>query len=245
MMARVLLVALLCGVAAGLFMSAIQAWKVTPLIVAAESFEGQVAATAEHNHDHDAATQDETAAAQDHSHDHGNGWAPHDGFERTLFTVLSNVIAGVAFAMLLTAAVMFLGINLSLKHGVLLGLAGFAAVSLAPATGLSPELPGMPAADLLDRQIWWWGTAAATGIGIALMALAPNPILKVAGCAVILLPHLIGAPQPAVHETAVPAYLASQFAANSLATAAVFWVVLGALLGWGLARTQPAAAADA
>jgi len=40
MIGRVLFAALLCGVAAGLFMSAIQAWKVTPLIIAAEAFEG-------------------------------------------------------------------------------------------------------------------------------------------------------------------------------------------------------------
>ena len=48
----------------------------------------------------------------------------------------------------------------------------------------------------------------------------------------IALPHLIGAPHPVSQDSAVPAVLAAQFAANSLVTAAVFWVVLGALLGW-------------
>lgn len=230
MMGRVLLVALLCGVAAGLFMSAVQAWKVTPLIIAAEAYEGGEAKS----HSHGDATAE--SAINTTSDADSDAWAPEDGFERTLFTVISNVLAGVAFALVLTAAVMFLGLKLSLKHGVLLGFSGFAAVSLAPAMGLSPELPGMPAGELLDRQIWWWGTAIATAVGIAAMALASNPIVKIAGLVVLVAPHIIGAPQPAVHETAVPAHLAAQFAANSLATAAVFWIVLGALLGWGLTR---------
>jgi adenosylcobinamide kinase/adenosylcobinamide-phosphate guanylyltransferase len=47
------------------------------------------------------------------------------------------------------------------------GLAGFAVFTLAPGLGLPPELPAMPAADLLARQVWWIGTAAATAIGLA------------------------------------------------------------------------------
>ncbi len=233
MIGRVLFAALLCGIAAGLLMSAVQAWKVTPLIIAAEAFEG--AEPAEHSHA-DTAAQTETGDA--HTHDHGDAWAPEDGFERTAFTVMSNVVAGVAFSMLLTGAIMVLGLKVSLGHGVMLGVAGFAAVSLAPAAGLSPELPGMPAAELLDRQVWWWGTVAATAAGIGLIALVANPLAKAAGVFVVALPHLIGAPQPEAHASAVPAYLASQFAANSLATAAVFWIVLGALLGGALARLQ-------
>lgn len=230
MIGRVLFAALLCGVAAGLFMSAIQAWKVTPLIIAAEAFEGTEPAAHEHTHND---TEADAAAA----HDHGEGaWAPEDGFERTAFTVLSNVIAGVAFSLVLTGVVMLLGLNISLSQGVLLGFAGFAAVSLAPAAGLSPELPGMAAAELLDRQVWWWGTVVATAAGIAAIALSANPLIKAAGVIAIAVPHFIGAPQPETHASAVPAHLAAQFAANSLATAAVFWIVLGALLGWMLAR---------
>ncbi len=52
----------------------------------------------------------------------------------------------------------------------------------------------------------------------------------------IALPHLIGAPQPASHETAVPATLANSFAANAIAAQAVFWVVLGVALGYLMAR---------
>lgn len=228
MMGRVLLAALLSGIAAGLFMSGIQAWKVTPLIIAAETYEGQETG----HHQHGA----EETATEETGHNHGTAWAPEDGFERIAFTVLSNIIAGVAFSLVLTAVIMFLGLNMSPGHGAMLGFAGFIAVSLAPSAGLSPELPGMPAAELMARQTWWWGTVIATGIGIGVIAIIANPLAKAGGAIMIALPHLIGAPHPVSQDSAVPAVLAAQFAANSLVTAAVFWVVLGALLGWALSR---------
>jgi predicted cobalt transporter CbtA len=48
----------------------------------------------------------------------------------------------------------------------------------------------------------------------------------------ILAPHLVGAPQPIAHESAVPAGLASQYATASLAAAAVFWLLLGPMLAY-------------
>jgi predicted cobalt transporter CbtA len=52
------------------------------------------------------------------------------------------------------------------------------------------------------------------------------------------LPHIIGAPDAPGHETSVPAHLVSGFVANALATAAVFWVVLGLALGFMAERTS-------
>ena len=49
----------------------------------------------------------------------------------------------------------------------------------------------------------------------------------------ILAPHVIGAPQLAGdHASAVPANLATAFAAATLATGALFWLVVGPLFGW-------------
>ena len=42
------------------------------------------------------------------------------------------------------------------------GLAGFAVFTIAPGLGLPPELPGVPAAPLLSRQIWWVTAVLAT-----------------------------------------------------------------------------------
>ncbi len=241
MIGRVLLAALLAGIAAGLLMSAVQQWRVTPLILEAEKYE-----TAEPAHDH-GATQEQAAEAQAHSHDgheHGAAWAPADGMERTLYTVGANLVAGVAFALIAAAASVLTGLPLTLGNGALWGLAGFAIFTLAPSAGLPPELPGMPAADLFARQVWWWSTVAATAAGIGLLAMAKSAVLKGLGIVIMALPHLIGAPLPETHEAAVPAGLANTFAANSIATSAVFWIVLGVLLGYFLAhgqrRTEPA-----
>ena len=53
-------------------------------------------------------------------------------------------------------------------------------------------------------------------------------------------PHLVGAPLPAAHDSAVPAALAASFAANSLAMMALFCVVLGLTLGWAMSRPNNA-----
>jgi predicted cobalt transporter CbtA len=44
------------------------------------------------------------------------------------------------------------GHDLDARRGLLWGLGGFAALHLAPAVGLPPELPGMASADLAARQ---------------------------------------------------------------------------------------------
>ena len=54
--------------------------------------------------------------------------------------------------------------------------------------------------------------------------------------ALIGLPHVIGAPDPVSHESAVPASLAAAFAANSIAANAIFWVLIGSFLGLAINR---------
>ena len=78
-------------------------------------------------------------------------------------TLAVNVVSGIGFALLLVAASEFAGGIANWRQGVLWGLAGFAVFTLAPGLGLPPELPAMPAADLVARQIWWIGTVLATG----------------------------------------------------------------------------------
>lgn len=236
---RNLFFAALCAAfVAGLVMSAVQYYRVVPLILEAETYEGQEPAhaheegTPEHSHE---ATEASAAAAPvaAEAHEHGaDEWAPADGFERTAYTVLANLLAAVGIALVIGAISVFANIPITLANGALWGMAGFAAVSLAPALGLAPELPGMPAADLGARQIWWWGTAIATGAAALILAKNRSWIAIAAAAVLIAAPHVIGAPQLAgEHGTAVPAHLANQFAAAALATAAVFWVVLGMTFG--------------
>ena len=76
------------------------------------------------------------------------------------------------------------------------------------------------------------GTAGATAGGLALIVFARNRALRALGVVALLAPHLIGAPQPIAGEHGpVPAELASHFVVWTLATAALFWAVLGAACG--------------
>ncbi len=243
MIARILFAAILAGIAAGVFTTAVQAYKVAPLILEAETYEGGAHDHAAHD---DASSSDageaveeahDDAAGDGHAHSHGEGvWAPGDGLERTAFTLLTNVLTGVAFGFLLIAAVVFTGREISLKHGILWGIGGFAAFSLAPSLGLPPELPGMPAGDLVARQVWWWSTVVLTCGGLACLVLTKQVVWKVLGLVLLIAPHVIGAPHPEIVASNVPAILAAEFASATLAMAALFWVVLGGSAGWFLQR---------
>ena len=208
MIGRVLLAALLAGIAAGLIMGAIQHVRLTPLILQAETYE--------------------QAEPMDHA---AESWAPAEGWPRTLSTTVTAAMTGAAFAALLAGVSLLAGIPITRRNGAVWGLLGFLAVTLAPAAGLPPELPGMPAGDLAIRQIWWIGTIAATGAGLYLIA-TRSQIWAIAAAAVLIaLPHVIGAPIAASHESAVPAGLAAAFAANAIAAGAVFWTLIGLFLG--------------
>jgi cobalt transporter subunit CbtA len=229
MIGRVILAALLAGVAAGLIMGIIQHVRLTPFILQAETFETATP------HSHGDATANQAEA---HSHDDGE-WAPHDGFERTFYTTATSAIAGAGFAAMLAAVSLISGLPITMRNGLIWGLCGFIAVTLAPAAGLPPELPGMPAADLMQRQIWWIVTIIATGAGLYLIATAKSLLPAIAAVVLIALPHIIGAPQPVAHETAVPAGLAAAFAANAIAANAVFWALIGLFLGIAFAKLKP------
>lgn len=259
MIHRVLAVSLLAGIVAGLLIATVQHFTTTPLILAAEVFESApaghghapvaaldkpiVAAGTGTAHQHAAGTpaHDDAVRAPAHAHD-ATVWAPADGLERTLATSTATVGAAVGFALLILAGLLLSGMAITERTAIGWGLGGFLATGLAPALGLAPELPGMMAADLLARQSWWAFTAVATAGAIFLFLrpdrAGPVPVWQ-QGLAVVLLlmPHLIGAPQLATPEaTAVPAGLAAQFAASSLTVQALMWLIpaLGVGLFWRL-----------
>lgn len=229
--------ALLAALAAGLLTAAIQHFRVTPLILHAETFEGAgghshgteaVAAEHEHAEGTPAHTHDDALAATAAEPEE---WAPKDGFERTAYTALATVLAAAGFALVIGAISMFSNIPISFANGVLWGLAGFVTFSLAPAYGLAPELPGMPAADLAARQVWWTGTALATGAACLLLAKTRASWAFAVAIALVVAPHIIGAPVAPDEPSAVPAHLATEFAAVTLGTSLAFWLVLGTVFG--------------
>lgn len=80
------------------------------------------------------------------------------------YTFLFNVLTAIGFGLLVAAALSF-DKNASWRRGLMWGLAGFTTFTLAPSLGLPPEIPGAEAAPLFQRQVWWIGTATASGAG--------------------------------------------------------------------------------
>lgn len=211
--------ALVAGMVAGVATSLVQAAKLWPLIAMAETVEA-------------ASPRD-----QDHVHADEPHWSP-SGPLRPALTVAFNIVAGLGFGLVLNAYIrartIRTGRPFTTMDGIAWGGAGFVAFSLAPAFGLPPELPGMGGEALLERQLWWVGTAACTAAAIALFAYA-SWRWRAAALALIVLPHLIGAPH-AGGSGQVPADMAAAFVAASLAASAIFWVVLGWASGWAQQR---------
>jgi cobalt transporter subunit CbtA len=213
MIGRFLLAALFAGVAAGVVIGVIQHVRMTPMILAAEVFE-QGLAHGVANHVQDVFTQ------------------------RAAFTVLTTAITGAGFAAILLGLSMLFGIAINRGNGIFWGLCGFIAVALAPAAGLPPELPGIPAAEFDVRLQWWLLTIVCTTGALWLVITQREAWALGLALVAVLLPHVIGAPPAASTETAVPAMLLSTFVANSLGLNALFWAMIGLFLGIALERFE-------
>lgn len=242
---NVVFIAAIAGLVAGIVLACMQAYATVPLILKAEVYEK---AGGGHHHDHAAVSTSSTAMSSAAPADNAmssaapapaeaaapaedEGWAPADGFERFAFNVVANIVTGIGFALILVAVSEFAGGIGNWRQGVFWGLAGFAVFTLAPGLGLPPELPAMPAAELLPRQIWWISTVAATAAGLGLIAFRKSLPLAILGVALIVAPHIVGAPQPESFETAIPEGLHHQFVVAVTLTDLVFWLVLGAVVG--------------
>jgi len=219
---RLFVVAALAGLIAGLLSTAAHHFGTAAIIAKAEVYEKAAEATG--------AAAD---AMPGMDHDRGAAaWEPEDGLQRTLFTALADILTGIGFALLLVSAYAFSGAAVDWRRGLYWGLAAFATFTLAPGLGLPPEVPGTSSAPLLDRQIWWVATALATGGGLAAIFLGRRAAWVAGGIVLIVLPHLIGAPQPAEHVAAAPESLAHQFIVAAVVTSLLFWLVLGSLTGF-------------
>ena len=262
MIRRVLLASVVAGAAAGIALTALQSVAVAPLLFAAETYEtgaedpglvphrhGELAhshAGGDRAHEHDghalvpagdrtAPAAGDDAEADGHGHDHGGAWAPHDGIERTFWTGVSNVATAIGFALLIVAVFAWRG-GATWRQGLLWGAAGFFVFFVNPAIGIRPELPGAFAAGLLDRQLWWLLTVACSAAGVGLLILAPKALAKIGGAALLVVPHLAGAPHPEVEGGLAPGSLADSFVVASAATNAAFWLVLGVVASVAFTR---------
>lgn len=216
MFTRVLAAAVLAGLAAGIVLSLVQQAWFTPLVLEAETYEPLGAGR-------DGYGQVGQA---------GEPWAPEDGVERTLYSLLANVLNGVGFALVLGGAIALSGRKIDWRRGLLWGLAGFVTFGVAPAIGLPPDPPGVDAGALLPRQVWWLGTVAMTASGLWLLILTKRRGLRALGVLALAAPHLIGAPHADISGGPVPPELIDEFIAASLLTTGVFWLALGGATGF-------------
>ncbi|WP_197034896.1 CbtA family protein [Herbaspirillum sp. RV1423] len=229
---RIASVVLLAGALAGLLLSGVQQLQVSRIILQAEVYEEAAAAEA-HRQAHAAAAPAVPAAAHEQEHAHEGGeWEPANGFERSAYTVLANVSMAIGFALFLAAAIVISGRQVTWRSGLLWGVAGYLVFFVAPSLGLPPEVPGTVAAPLHARQLWWVMTAGLTAAGLGLGVYARHWALKLLGLALLVVPHAIGAPHPAVHGGAAPEELAQAFIHATALANGVFWLTLGGLTGY-------------
>ena len=126
MIYRVLKTVFLSGLLAGILISGVQMFKVVPLIYYAENLgvnlSNQINVPEKTDNFRLDPLEDE--------------WMPEDGFERSFYTSISNVITGFAFSLMLVSVFLLRDRPVTFRSGILWGLAGFFVFSIAFSSGL-------------------------------------------------------------------------------------------------------------
>ncbi len=217
MFPRYLTSALFAGAAAGLIAGLLQLVFVQPVLLHAELYEsGQLV---------------HFGADAVSAHPDLPGLDPvRDGLS-LIFTMLTYT----GYALIVVAAMSIgeeRGARIDGRWGILWGIAGFVAFHLAPGFSLAPEVPGVGAADLTARQIWWFATVGCAAVAMWLLAFGISWIGWGLAAVLLLAPHLIGAPEPESFSGTVPPEIAGLFAARALGVGLAAWVILGSFAGF-------------
>jgi cobalt transporter subunit CbtA len=215
MISRLVTSAVFAGAASGLIIALLQFAFVQPVLLHAELYEtGQLV----------------------HFGGAVNSATPElPGFDimRDGLSILFTMMTYSGYALILVAVMSMADQDLvTPRMGMIWGLAGFVAAHLAPAISLPPEVPGVAAADVQLRQIWWFATVAMAAGAMWILAFRFNMYGIAAAALLLLLPHIIGAPQPTAFAGPVPTELGALFAARALGIGLVAWVILGAFCAY-------------
>jgi cobalt transporter subunit CbtA len=217
MFSRILTSALFAGAAAGLIAALLQLVFVQPVLLHAELYE-----TGELVH---------FGAESVSAHPDLPGLdAMRDGLS-IIFTMLTYT----GYALIMVALMSIAegrGHNINARAGIIWGLAGFITFHFAPSLSLAPEVPGVAAADVADRQVWWTATVATAGIAMWLIAFGSHKISYAIAALLLLAPHIIGAPEPASFSGPVPTEIGALFAARAFGVGMAAWALLGTFAGY-------------
>ena len=253
---RLIWASLAVAFAVGIVQTGMQQWQAVPIILAAEVYEDQKieapaseAAPAAAGHVH----AQSTAAAPAHVHEEAEEWAPADGFERTGWTFVANVLHAFSMALLMFAV---MGVALwrgttvrALPLALVTAAAGWLVFHFWPSIGLHAEIPGMDAARLGSRQGWWVLAAVSAAGACASVAGMRSHLRWVVAAVLLALPYVVGAP----HITADPLAgfqgdaqavlrdLGTQFVWATTWVSLSFWLCMGVATGLAFRRwVQPA-----
>lgn len=252
---RLIWASLAVALVVGLMQTGLQQLQAVPIILAAETYEGQKAEAPAPA----AAVVADPAHAGHAAHamsEEAEEWAPADGLERHTWTAIANALHAFSMALLLFAVM-----GLAQWRGTRLGALPLAAVVAAagwlvfhfwPSLGLHAEIPGMDAARLGSRQGWWVLAAVSAALACASAAWLRGPWRWALAIALLALPYLVGAPQivgdPLAgfqgEAQAALRELGQQFVWATTWLSLSFWLCLGLVGGWAFRRwVQPALSA--
>ncbi len=212
---NLVLSAFIIAIVAGLIFSAYQAFFITPIILSSEVYEILEPV----NHQIEA-------------------WSPADGMERNAWSFGTNFLLCFAYALMLLSA-MSVKPEVTAIKGLFWGIAAYLTLFVAPALGLPPEIPGMEAAYLEGRQVWWLVTVIFTAVSLWMIAFQ-SLFYKGVGVVLIIIPHIFGTPQPETHGFANTEPIAiealttlwHQFIIQTSIGNALLWLVMGASAGF-------------
>ena len=217
MYARILISALFAGALTGLIAGLLQLVFVQPVLLHAELYESGALV--------------HFGADPVSAHPDLPGFDPvRDGLS-IIFTMLTYT----GYALLLIAGMSLAedrGAVVDGRSGVLWGISGFVAFHFAPGFSLAPEVPGVAAADVAARQLWWFATVAATAVALWLIAFGRGWLIWGGAVALLLAPHLAGAPEPDSFAGPVPTEIGALYAARALGVGLAAWVILGCAAGY-------------
>ncbi|MEP2714956.1 CbtA family protein [Pseudophaeobacter sp.] len=219
MFSRILTSALFAGAAAGVLIALLQFLFVQPVLLHAELYEsGELV------------------------HFGGEAVSAHPdlpGFfaepVRDGLSIVFTMLTYTGYALVMVALMSMaegMGHAVTARTGILWGLAGFVTFHLAPGFTLAPEVPGVAAADVVSRQIWWTATVAAAGVAMWLIAFGGNLVSYAIAAALLLIPHLVGAPEPDSFSGPVPTEIGALFAARAFGVGLAAWTLLGCFAGY-------------
>ena len=217
MFKKIITTALFAGFIVGVVSALLQLIYVQPILLHAELYE----------------TGSLTHFGENNSHGAHNNSA--FDFQRNGLSILFSALIYSGYALILVSLIAYassLNLKIDNVRSILFGVCGFFAVQLAPAFGLPPELPGAAAAELFPRQIWWFFCVLVTILGIWIVSFSQKIPYVLIGIIIILVPHIVGAPEPEFFVGPTPPELASHFASRTLALGAASWVLLGYLSGY-------------